>query len=33
VKSHQVVFAGLCPNCQPAPANVRSHLGAARPSR
>ena len=33
VKSHQVVFAGLCPNCQPAPASVRSPVGAARPSR
>ena len=33
VKSHQVVFAGLCPNCQPAPANVRSPLRPARPSR
>ena len=33
VKSHQVVFAGLCPNCQPAPASVRSPVGVARPSR
>ena len=33
VKSHQVVFAGLCPNCQPAPASVKTPVGAARPSR
>jgi len=33
VHSHQVVFAGLCPNCRPAPASVRSPVGAARPSR
>ena len=33
VKSHQVVFAGLCPNCQPAPARVKTPVGAARPSR
>jgi Fe2+ or Zn2+ uptake regulation protein len=33
VRSHQVVFAGLCPNCRPAPAHVRSPVGAAKPSR
>jgi Fe2+ or Zn2+ uptake regulation protein len=33
VWSHQVVFAGLCPNCRPGPAHVRSPVGAARPSK
>jgi Fe2+ or Zn2+ uptake regulation protein len=33
VKSHQVVFAGLCPNCQPAQVSAKSHVGATRPSR
>jgi Fe2+ or Zn2+ uptake regulation protein len=33
VVSHQVVFAGLCPNCRPALASVKSPVGAAKPTR